>query len=235
VDEPKDEFIDRLLIAFFGAFRDVCALVGMIVIVFVLIGGLRSCIAADAVRIKYTYRHDVHGEVTGHGTAFPIAKRQLITAAHTVLDSKGNAHLTVVFEHQAHGVTIWLPAKVEWADKDTDLALLAIDLDLEPFALADQGPKVTQKLSLVGAPSGGEIVALIGLTSDVWVRGWAKHVAMTAGFGHGMSGGPVLADGQVVGMISAGKLKDDGKLDDKVCFFVPVEVIRSILRQRAAP
>lgn len=192
------------------------------------------CNAAEPVRIQYTYQHAVHGKVTGHGTAFPVEKRRLLTAAHTILRESGGLH-AVQFEHVSGGIEFWLPARVEWFDTDTDVAMLAVDIDLEPYSLADASPKIKDKLLLVGAPHGEPVRALLALTTDIWVRGWAKHAAMTDGFKHGMSGGPVLSGDKVAGMIVAGKQTPDGKLDERVCFFVPVEVLRGIMQARAAP
>lgn len=178
--------------------------------------------AGDALRLRYE-RVESGDRITGHGTAFGVAPRLLLTAKHNVLDKNQNPYKTLKIEVSGE----WLKCEVISLHDDLDLCLLKSFADVPVFALADADAPERTKICLQGSPRGIPILNVAGSIERHYHLGGVLTRARIA-FDHGNSGGPVLADGRVVGMAVSGVPKN-GDLDKELCLFLPVSALKSFV------
>jgi putative serine protease PepD len=82
-------------------------------------------------------------------------------------------------------------------DEDLDLAVVAVDEDLQPLSVAEQVPQVGEPVLVVGSPLGLEQSVVTGIVSAFR----DKHIQISAPLNPGNSGGPVVnAVGELVGV-----------------------------------
>jgi len=180
------------------------------------------CFAQEVARLRYE-RLEGHARVTGHGTAFCIDKNLLLTAAHNVLDDKGEPYNTIHIEVGED----WIKGHVVRFDTSLDLCLIKCNAPLESLKLADADAGKGSKLLLIGSKRGTPLTFHSGVLDRRFTGGTVRTRAKIK-FDHGDSGGPVLEKNKVVGIAVAGEPKD-GDLDPDICLFVPISAIRSFL------
>jgi S1-C subfamily serine protease len=163
------------------------------------------------------------------GSAVVIGPRLLLTGAHVV----ANATFLQVQKPSQPDKAI---ARVRAVSHDCDLALLEVldpptflD-DIEPARLGPM-PRLREEVAVVGYPIGGEEISITeGVVSRIEVQRYShsqRHllaVTVDAAINAGNSGGPVFANGQVVG-IAFQKLTGV----DNIGEMVPPPIIRAFL------
>lgn len=165
-------------------------------------------------------------QVTGSGLV--ISGNRILTNAHVV------ANFTYV-EVRRNGEARRFRATVDNICHEADLALLTVD-DPDFFAgitpLSFGGlPRVQEEVLVYGFPTGGDTLSITrGIVSRV------EHVRYShsslfflggqidAAINRGNSGGPVLADGKVVGVAMQGRTDADN-----IGYLIPVPVIEHFL------
>lgn len=189
---------------------------------------------SPVVRLRYE-RTEAGQIITGHGTAFFIRagdasdRVRLLTAAHNILDERGNPYATVAVEFAKDD---WRPMRVEHFEEKYDIALLAPTKPFHAYFLhmrlgaVDAG--VSDKVCLNGSKRGTPVCEYAGVVAELHDGGTVRD-RMRIEFDHGDSGGPVTnAAGDVVGIAVAGVPKD-GDLDHNVGLFIPVSIIKKFL------
>jgi hypothetical protein len=163
--------------------------------------------------------------VTGHGTAFPIAERQLLTAAHNILDDHSRPHATI--RVQIGGS--WVPAKpIRW-HVELDIALLSVEVAVTPLQLAPGDPDEGELLEIVGSMKGTPVATYRGHVHKRWHGATARTLAKVP-FDHGLSGAPVLQNGRVIGLAVCG-IPKDADLDHNYGLFLPTDIVRWFMKQ----
>ncbi|RME71176.1 MAG: serine protease [Planctomycetota bacterium] len=167
---------------------------------------------------------------TGSGAIVETARGpRILTNAHCVQD-----HVWV--EVRRYGQAERVPATVEALGHDCDLALLDVDdphfFDaVQPIPLGPL-PRLGQRVTACGYPVGGErlsisegIVSRIEVIHYVHRRQRLLGIQVDAAINAGSSGGPVLRDGQLIGV--AMQTLDDAQ---RTGYLIPTPVIEHFLR-----
>lgn len=169
-----------------------------------------SCFAFDGARIKAEWTEEDLSTHTAGGTCFAISEERLLTAYHTV--DKGK-----IYVETEDG---WMRAKIIAHDPVIDVALIETNKKhgLKVLQLGDF-PPVVLSASLRGAP----IVDFDGEMSEICIK--VKCAP-------GCSGGPIVSEGKVIGMLTrVMDLKDAKELTYGIGLCVPVNTLREFLRQ----
>jgi serine protease Do len=171
------------------------------------------------------------GIATGSGFVIDDEGR-VLTNAHVV---SGATDVQVTFPELFPNLRP-IPARVVGKDEETDLALLAVDIegiDIEPLELGDSDEVRTgDRAVALGNPSGLETIAGTGIVS-----GPSERVQTPSGYvlddvirtdaviEPGTSGGPLVGpDGRVIGITS--RIED---FDDPIGFAVPANTVKDVL------
>ncbi len=179
----------------------------------------------SAVRLRYE-RTSGDAIITGHGTAFGVAKRYLLTAKHNVLDEKGNPYKTLKIEIDGE----WRKCSVAAFDEVLDVCVLKSSADAPVFELAESDALEGAKVDLQGSPRGIPILNRCGVLKQAFDQGILRLCARLE-FDHGDSGGPLLVDGKVIGMAVSGVPKD-GDIDKTTCVYLPVSALRKFIQEQ---
>lgn len=143
--------------------------------------------ATDPIHAVALVRAD---ERTGSG--FAVDRRRIVTARHVVDEA---AQVAVMLPTQSvHRV------RSAWLSEQHDLAVLVVDPPLPVTLELDcLWPRRGTDVRIYGHPLGAQWVEHRGIvSSDLPVGG---RLTIDAGINAGFSGGPVMANGRVVGMI----------------------------------
>lgn len=154
--------------------------------------------SASVARVKHT---------RGSGSGFLARRGVVVTNAHVVgPDFAGN--LQVTFPSAAGGNKP-LKATLLYEDRARDLAILAVDTDLEPLPLAEHESAPGERVVVIGSPGTlpGEVVENAVTSGELSTRAqlgdhqdWYQ---ITAAINPGNSGGPVFnSRGQVIGVVT---------------------------------
>lgn len=133
---------------------------------------------------------------TGRGSAWVAGteggRSLLVTNFHVVgPEAEPGSTVSVVQEE------LRIEGEVVRVDEGRDLAVVAIDTDLEPLDVAEGLPRVGDPVLVVGSPLGLEQSVVGGIVSAL--RG--EHIQISAPLNPGNSGGPVVdAQGKVIGV-----------------------------------
>lgn len=203
-------------------------LLRLILIVLALVALCLGARAGEPESRAFQIQYDRWAEgatVTGHGTAFPIAPRQLLTAAHNILDDRFQPHKTIRVQIAGSWVTA---TPVRW-HAELDIALLSIDVDVAPLKLAPGDPEEGELLEIVGSMKGTPIATYRGHVHNRWHGATARTLAKVP-FDHGLSGAPVLQDGRVIGLAVCG-IPKDADLDHNYGLFLPTSIVRWFMQQ----
>jgi len=161
------------------------------------------------------------------GTAFAIGKRSVITAAHNVLDRQSGVIYEDIKILTDQG---WVQCSVS-KQSHLDVCELKPASDIPACVLAKSDVDIGKKVALLGSASGAPVSRSEGKV----VRRYHSDLVYTMAelkFDHGCSGGPVIHDGQVIGMVVAGVPDLDGKLDTGKCLYLPAQVIREFIADK---
>lgn len=172
----------------------------------------------------------MRGEVeTSGGSGVVIAGRRILTAAHVVDGAVG-------IEVKRHDSSRWVSARTRHISHQADLASLVVEGDefFEGVKPIGFGKKIALEdhVTVLGFPVGGSEVSITrGIVSRIEVGTYVQSgeelllVQTDAAVNPGNSGGPVLADGKIVGIAIQGL--DDA---DNVGYMVPPAVLDHFLR-----
>jgi S1-C subfamily serine protease len=162
------------------------------------------------------------------GSGFVIPGRRILTNAHVVSDA-------TFIQVRRYGDSERVPARVLHVSDEADLALLTVDAPgfFDAIPPLDLGglPELRQEILVLGFPVGGDTLSVTrGVVSRIESQSYAHgDVQLLAGqidsaVNPGNSGGPVLGDGKVVGVVM-----QVSKEADKVAHMVPTPVVEHFL------
>lgn len=128
-----------------------------------------------------------------------------------------------------------LDAEIEFIAEDCDLATLKLDepdaiADRKPVPLADDLPKIKDKINVLGFPTGGDSLSITeGVVSRIeygayYYETGALRIQVDAAINPGNSGGPGIVDGKITGIVFS-KLSEA----ENIGYLIPAEVIRHFL------
>jgi S1-C subfamily serine protease len=153
---------------------------------------------------------------------------RVLTNAHCVADS-------VFAELRRYGKSQKFVAEVEALGHECDLALLAVEDEaffqgVQPIAIGEL-PELSDRVSVCGYPIGGERLSITeGIVSRIDLVSYAQSnrellaVQIDAAINSGNSGGPVLKDGELVGV--AFQALDDA---DQIGYMIAPPVVEHFL------
>ena len=162
------------------------------------------------------------------GTGFVIAGNRILTNAHVV--TMGSQ----IFVQPPNSADK-LRARIIGIAPGIDLAIIELrkESDREafhakhpPLTLNETLPKIGSTVQAIGFPMGGEQISLTeGVVSRIEFTGYAQDTAglrvqIDAAVNHGNSGGPVVQDNQVVGVVFSGV-----ESADNIGYLIPVEEV----------
>ncbi len=166
------------------------------------------------------------------GTGFVIEGNRILTNAHVV-------ELASQIFVQPPNSADKLRARVVGIAPGIDLAVIELrkESDREtfhakhpPLTLNESLPKIGSTVQAIGFPMGGEQISLTeGVVSRIEFTGYAQDTAglrvqVDAALNHGNSGGPVVQDNQVVGVVFSGV-----ESADNIGYLIPVEEVVAFL------
>jgi S1-C subfamily serine protease len=162
------------------------------------------------------------------GSGFVIPGHRILTNAHVVSDA-------TFIQVRRYGESERVPARVLYTSDEADLALLTVDQPgfFDPIPPLDLGglPELRQEILVLGFPLGGDTLSVTRgvvsrIESQTYVHSSAELLAgqIDSAVNPGNSGGPVLGDGKVVGVVMQVS-KDAGK----IAYMVPTPVVEHFL------
>ncbi len=165
---------------------------------------------------------------TVSGSGFVIAGHRILTNAHVVSDA-------TFLQVRRYGESERVPARVLYASNEADLALLTVDQPgfFDPIPPLDLGslPELRQEILVLGFPLGGDTLSVTRgvvsrIESQTYVHSSAELLAgqIDSAVNPGNSGGPVLGDGKVVGVVM-----QVASGADKIAYMVPTPVVEHFL------
>lgn len=165
---------------------------------------------------------------SGSGSGFVIPGHRILTNAHVVSDA-------TFIQVRRYGDSKRVPARVLHVSDEADLALLTVDVPgfFDSILPLDLGglPELRQEILVLGFPVGGDTLSVTrGVVSRIESQAYVHaNVELLAGqidsaVNPGNSGGPVLGDGKVVGVVM--QVSKDA---DKIAHMVPTPVVERFL------
>jgi tetratricopeptide (TPR) repeat protein len=160
------------------------------------------------------------------GSGFVFEKSKVATNFHVV---RGCNSLIVITNQDSIKYEV---NKVMSLDELNDLAILNIQLPLEPLALSnDSSLEIGDKIYAVGSPKGFSGTFSEGIVSSFRKSGKTKLIQITAPISHGSSGGPILnSKGEVVG-VSVSTIEEGQNLN----FAIPISYLVKLNRKKTIP
>lgn len=166
------------------------------------------------------------------GTGFVIEGNRILTNAHVV------EYATQIFV-QPRNSADKLRAELVSISHGIDLAIIELrrESDAEEFfagrpalTLKDELPRIGVTVQSVGYPEGGDQQSITeGVVSRIEYTGYNQdtsglRIQTDAAINHGNSGGPVVLDGEVIGVAFAGL-----EYADNIGYIIPVEEVQTFL------
>ena len=157
-----------------------------------------------------------------------IPGHRILTNAHVVSDA-------TFIQVRRYGESERVPARVLYVSDEADLALLTVDepgfFDQVPPLELGGLPELRQEILVLGFPLGGDTLSVTRgvvsrIESQAYVHANAELLAgqIDSAVNPGNSGGPVLGDGKVVGVVM-----QVAKDADKIAYMVPTPVVEHFL------
>lgn len=165
----------------------------------------------------------------GSGSGLIIDGGMILTNAHVSADA-------TFIEVQRHGETKRYEAEVVYISHEADLALLRtkdkdIYKNVKPLELGAL-PNTQEQVEVYGFPIGGNTLSVTrGVVSRIEKQNYAHTgenliaVQVDAAINFGNSGGPVIADGKVVGVAM-----QSGFFTENIGYMIPTPIIRHFLK-----
>lgn len=175
---------------------------------------------ATAERVKASVFTVISG--TGRGSAWVAGVEEgrslLVTNNHVVgLDARPGTLVTVIREE------LRVEGEVLRTDAGRDLAVVAVDEELQVLPTAPEVPRVGEPVLVIGSPLGLEQSVVSGIVSAFR----DEHIQISAPLNPGNSGGPVVdAAGEVVGVVA---LRVGDEQSEAIGLAVPVAEVCSIM------
>lgn len=149
---------------------------------------------ATAERVKQSVLTVI--STTGRGSAWVAAvedgRSLLVTNSHVVGSEAEPGSVVSVVRGEMR-----VQAEVVRVDEGRDLAVVAVDQQMQPLVMAEELPQVGEPILIVGSPLGLEQSVVTGIVSAFR----DEHIQISAPLNPGNSGGPVVdADGEVIGV-----------------------------------
>jgi len=165
--------------------------------------------------------------MTGSGSI--IANNRILTNAHVVADN-------TFIEVKRYGKTKRYEAQVISVSHEADLAILAVS---DPLFFAGANalilgelPKTQQEVLVYGFPTGGDTMSVTkGVVSRIEYQRYVhsgEHllaVQVDAAINSGNSGGPIISDGKLVGVVMQKRRKADN-----IGYMVPIPILKHFLK-----
>ncbi len=166
------------------------------------------------------------------GTGFVIDGDRILTNAHMV------EMASQIFVQPPQSADK-LRAQVVGIAQGIDLAVIELrrEADREsfhqkhpPLTLSDDLPAIGSTVQAIGYPMGGQQISLTeGVVSRIEFTGYAQGTAglriqIDAALNHGNSGGPVVQDGKVIGVVFSGI-----ESADNIGYVIPLEEVQAFL------
>jgi len=166
------------------------------------------------------------------GTGFVIEGDRILTNAHVV---EMASQIFVQPPHSADKIR----AQVVGIAQGIDLAVIELkkSSDRESFhsdhpalSLSESLPAIGSTVQAIGYPLGGEQISLTeGVVSRIEFTGYAQDTAglriqVDAALNHGNSGGPVVQDNEVIGVVFSGI-----ESADNIGYVIPAQEVRAFL------
>ncbi|HCT46047.1 MAG: peptidase S1 [Phycisphaerae bacterium] len=166
------------------------------------------------------------------GTGFVISGDRILTNAHMV---EMASQIFVQPPHSADKIR----AEVIGIAQGIDLAVIQLRREDDRVAfreghpalsLSDQLPTIGSTVQAIGYPLGGQQISLTeGVVSRIEFTAYAQETAglriqIDAALNHGNSGGPVVQDGKVIGVVFSGI-----ESADNIGYVIPVEEVEAFL------
>jgi S1-C subfamily serine protease len=169
---------------------------------------------------------------TVSGSGFVIAGHRILTNAHVVSDA-------TFIQVRRYGESERIAARVLFASNEADLALLTVDqpgfFDAIPPLDLGSLPELRQEILVLGFPLGGDTLSVTRgvvsrIESQTYVHSSAELLAgqIDSAVNPGNSGGPVLGDGKVVGVVM-----QVASGAEKIAYMVPTPVVEHFLEDVA--
>jgi len=171
---------------------------------------------------------NMKGISAASGSGCVIEGNRILTNAHVVSDQ-------TFVQVRLHGRSKKHPARVLAVSHEADLALLTVDepsffIGSKPLAFG-RLPQVEQEVVVYGFPEGGDTLSTTkGVISRIehhrYIHSYIKLLAtqLDAAVNAGNSGGPVIIDDQIVGVVMQSLKKAEN-----IGYTVPVPVIKHFL------
>jgi len=165
--------------------------------------------------------------MTGSGSI--IANNRILTNAHVVADN-------TFIEVKRYGKTKRYEAQVVSVSHEADLAILAVSDPLffagaKALSLGEL-PKTQQEVLVYGFPTGGDTMSVTkGVVSRIEYQRYVhsgEHllaVQVDAAINSGNSGGPIISDGKLVGVVMQKQRKADN-----IGYMVPIPILKHFLK-----
>lgn len=164
---------------------------------------------------------------TGSGSI--IANNRILTNAHVIADN-------TFIEVKRYGKTKRYEAQVVSVSHEADLAILTVN-DPVFFAGAHalslgELPKTQQEVLVYGFPTGGDTMSVTkGVVSRIEYQRYVhsgEHllaVQVDAAINSGNSGGPIISDGKLIGVVMQKQRKADN-----IGYMVPIPILKHFLK-----
>lgn len=170
----------------------------------------------------------MRGSQSGTGSGCIISGRRILTNGHVVGDQ-------TFIQVRRHGQARKYTARVLSVSHEADLALLTVDdpeffEGVEPLEFGEL-PQAQQEVLVFGFPLGGDMLSITrGVVSRIEHRTYVHSSCfflagqIDAAINAGNSGGPVVVDGRIVGVVMQGIPQAEN-----IGYMVPTPVIRHFL------
>jgi S1-C subfamily serine protease len=162
------------------------------------------------------------------GSGFVLPGHRILTNAHVVSDA-------TFIQVRRYGDAERVAARELYVSNEADLALLTVDEPgfFDPITPLELGslPELRQEILVLGFPLGGDTLSVTRgvvsrIESQTYVHSNAELLAgqIDSAVNPGNSGGPVLGDGKVVGVVM-----QVANGADKIAYMVPTPVVEHFL------